>query len=117
RFSRIFFNPDTLGWMRALVQRVGSAAVDVIGPDGPERVGTIGPGLCALIGVTHSDTEAHADQLAGKLWHLRVLPDAEGVMNRALTDVAADGRPAEVLVVSQFTLYGDTRKGRRPSWI
>lgn len=103
--------------MRALVQRVASAAVDVVGPDGPTRVGEIGPGLCALVGVTHADGEAQADQLATKLWHLRVLPDEAGVMNRSLADAAAAGRPAEVLVVSQFTLYGDTRKGRRPSWI
>ncbi|HWL45516.1 MAG TPA: D-aminoacyl-tRNA deacylase [Ilumatobacter sp.] len=95
--------------MRALVQRVGSASVTVAG----EQVGAIGPGLCALVGVTHTDTEAQADQLADKLWYLRVLPDADGVMNLAL----ADSPSPEVLVVSQFTLYGDTRKGRRPSWI
>lgn len=77
------------------------------------EVGAIGAGLCALVGVTHADTEAQADQLADKLWHLRVLPDADGVMNLALADAP---RP-ELLVVSQFTLYGDTRKGRRPSWI
>lgn len=109
RFSRDVLNPDTLAWMRALVQRVASAAVDV----GGERVGAVGPGLCALIGVTHTDTETHADQLADKLWYLRVLPDEDGVMNVAL----ADTPDPQILVVSQFTLYGDTRKGRRPSWI
>ena len=108
-FSRTFRNPDTLGSVRALVQRVGSASVTVSG----EVVGAIGAGLCALVGVTHRDTEAQADQLADKLWYLRVLPDEHGVMNVALAD-----RPdPEILVVSQFTLYGDTRKGRRPSWI
>jgi len=95
--------------MRALVQRVTEAAVVVEGA----QVGAIGPGLVALVGVTHADTEATADQLAGKLWHLRILDDADGVMNRSLADAAHP----QILVVSQFTLYGDTRKGRRPSWI
>ena len=108
-FRAAFPNPDTLGSMRALVQRVGSAAVDV----GGERVGAIGAGLCALVGVTHTDTASQADQLADKLWYLRVLPDAAGVMNVALADIP----DPQILVVSQFTLYGDTRKGRRPSWI
>jgi D-tyrosyl-tRNA(Tyr) deacylase len=79
--------------------------------DGDE-VGAIGAGLCALVGVTHDDTEAQAAALAAKLWHLRVLDDDEGVMNRSAADTGA-----EVLVISQFTLYGDTRKGRRPSWL
>lgn len=98
---------------------MAEASVDVLPEHGgaPERVGRIGAGLCALVGVTHPDGPAQADQLADKLWFLRVLPDAAGVMNRSLADVAAAGRPAEILVVSQFTLYGDTRKGRRPSWI
>ena len=99
--------------MRALVQRVVSAAVDVVGPTGTERVGAIGPGLCALVGVTHTDTTSHADQLARKLWRLRVFPDHDGIMNVAL----ADTPDPQILVVSQFTLYGDTRKGRRPSWV
>jgi D-tyrosyl-tRNA(Tyr) deacylase len=70
-----------------------------------------------LVGVTHADTEAQAAKLADKLWTLRILDDADGVMNRSLADRRAAGEEAAVLVVSQFTLYGDTRKGRRPSWI
>jgi D-tyrosyl-tRNA(Tyr) deacylase len=99
--------------MRALVQRVARASVRV----GDETVGVIGPGLCALVGVTHTDSAAEAAKLADKIWNLRILDDAEGVMNRSLADRHASGEPAAVLVVSQFTLYGDTRKGRRPSWL
>jgi D-tyrosyl-tRNA(Tyr) deacylase len=80
-------------------------------------VGAIGPGLCVLVGVTHSDTEATARKLADKVFTLRVLDDEAGVMNRSLADRAAAGEEAAVLVVSQFTLYGDTSAGRRPSWI
>jgi D-aminoacyl-tRNA deacylase len=94
--------------MRALVQRVKRASVLSEG----EPVGAIGPGLCVLVGVTHTDDEALAVKLATKLWNLRILDDENGVMNRS----AADSN-AEVLVVSQFTLYGDTSAGRRPSWI
>ena len=79
---------------------------------GDEVVGAIEAGLCALVAVTHDDDEAAARKLADKTWHLRIFPDADGVMN---TPVAAVG--GEVLVVSQFTLYADTRKGRRPSWV
>ena len=77
-----------------------------------QEVGAIGAGLCVLVGVTHDDGEAEARKLAEKLWHLRVFDDDDGVMNRSVADTTA-----EVLVVSQFTLYGDTAKGRRPSWI
>jgi D-tyrosyl-tRNA(Tyr) deacylase len=77
-----------------------------------ETVGAIGPGLLVLVGVTHTDTSRESSALAAKIWNLRVLDDDAGVMNRS----AADCR-AEVLVVSQFTLYGDTSRGRRPSWI
>ncbi len=77
-----------------------------------EEVGAIGPGLCVLVGVTHADTEVEARKLAEKLWHLRVMDDEAGVMNRSVADTTR-----EVLVVSQFTLYGDTSGGRRPSWI
>lgn len=77
-----------------------------------EVVGVIGSGLCVLVGVTHDDTEAHARRLADKVWHLRVFDDEAGVMNRSVADTTR-----EVLVVSQFTLYGDTSAGRRPSWI
>jgi D-tyrosyl-tRNA(Tyr) deacylase len=94
--------------MRAVVQRVQRASVTV----GDEVVGRIGAGLCALVGVTHDDDEATAAKLADKLWHLRVLDDDDGVMNVAAADVGAP-----LLVVSQFTLYGDTAKGRRPSWL
>ena len=88
--------------MRALVQRVAWARVSV----GDERVGEIGPGLCAFVGVTHSDDEVAARKLADKVWHLRVFDDEA---------VASVG--GQVLVVSQFTLYGDTSRGRRPSWV
>jgi D-aminoacyl-tRNA deacylase len=94
--------------VRALVQRVSRASVAVDG----EEVGAIGAGLCVLVGVTHTDTEAEAEKLADKVWHLRVLADEDGVMNRSAADVGA-----ALLVVSQFTLYGDTRRGRRPSWV
>ena len=100
--------------MRALVQRVTRAAVEFRpSPSaGWEVAGSIGPGLCVLVGVTHSDTDAVADKLADKLWGLRIFDDDDGVMNRSVADVGG-----ELLVVSQFTLYGDTAKGRRPSWI
>jgi D-aminoacyl-tRNA deacylase len=91
-----------------VVQRVTEASVTVDG----EVVGAIGPGLCALVGVTHDDDEAGAAKLAEKLWHLRVLDDDAGVMNRSCADAGAP-----LLVISQFTLYGDTSKGRRPSWL
>ncbi|MCY3560357.1 MAG: D-aminoacyl-tRNA deacylase [bacterium] len=94
--------------MRVLVQRVTEARVRV----GGRVVGEIGPGLCCLVGVTHTDDRQAAVKLAAKLWHLRILADEDGHMNRS---VAESG--GEVLVVSQFTLYGDTRKGRRPSFV
>ncbi|WP_038951601.1 D-aminoacyl-tRNA deacylase [Aeromicrobium massiliense] len=88
--------------MRAVVQRVSEAAVAVDG----EEVGRIGAGLMVLVGVTHDDTPEQARRLADKLWTLRVLRD-----ERSCSDVGAP-----LLVVSQFTLYGDARKGRRPTW-
>jgi D-tyrosyl-tRNA(Tyr) deacylase len=94
--------------MRAVVQRVREARVRVDG----DVVGEIGAGLCVLVGATHSDNEDVARKLADKVWHLRVMPDEAGVMNRSVADDSG-----EVLVVSQFTLYGDTSGGRRPSWI
>ena len=93
--------------MRAVVQRVTSARVLVDGA----MVGEIGNGLCAFVGVTHGDDGDRARALAARLWHLRIFGDDAGVMNRS---VAAVG--GQVLVVSQFTLYGDTSRGRRPSW-
>ena len=94
--------------MRALVQRASGARVRVDG----RVVGEIGPGLCCLVGVTHGDDDQAAVKLASKLWHLRIFADDNGHMNRSVADTGG-----EVLVVSQFTLYGDTRKGRRPSFI
>jgi D-tyrosyl-tRNA(Tyr) deacylase len=98
--------------MRGLVQRVQRASVTVSGVGGVELVGEIGQGLCVLVGVTHDDTADHARKLADKIWHLRVMDDDAGVMNRSVADTTQ-----QVLVVSQFTLYGDTAGGRRPSWI
>jgi D-tyrosyl-tRNA(Tyr) deacylase len=92
--------------VRALVQRVTRAAVRV---DGAE-VAAIGPGLLVLLGVTHGDTAKDAERLAGKIRRLRIFADAEGRMNEPLGERA-------ILAVSQFTLYGDTRKGNRPSWV
>jgi D-tyrosyl-tRNA(Tyr) deacylase len=90
------------------VQRVRRASVSV----DDEIVGSIGPGLCVLVGVAHEDSQASAAKLADKIWHLRVLADEDGVMNVAAADAGAP-----VLVISQFTLYGDTARGRRPSWV
>src|SRR4051812_49530662 len=92
--------------MRALVQRVSRAAVRVDG----ETTGAIGPGLLVLLGITHADTDADCDRLADKVRALRVFADAEGLMNEALGE-------REVLCVSQFTLYGDARRGNRPSYV
>ena len=94
--------------MRALVQRVTDARVRIDG----DVVGEIGPGLCVLVGVTHSDDDPAARRLAEKVWHLRVFDDEDGNMGRSVADGSR-----QLLVISQFTLYGDTRKGRRPSWI
>jgi len=94
--------------MRALVQRVTRASVSVDG----EVVGAIDAGLCILVGVTHDDTPADAQKLAAKVSGLRVFDDGDGTMNRSLAETGGGA-----LVISQFTLYGDTRKGRRPSWI
>jgi len=93
--------------MRALVQRVTHASVTVDG----QVVGAIEGGLCVLVGVTHDDTPADAQKLAAKVAGLRVFDDENGVMNESLAE-----RGLAALVVSQFTLYGDTNKGRRPSW-
>ena len=93
--------------MRAVVQRARSARVDV----GDECVGSIEAGLCVLVGVTHDDTYEQAVKLARKVHGLRVFDDEDGVMNRSVDDVGG-----AVLIVSQFTLYGDASKGRRPSW-
>lgn len=99
------------------MQRVTQASVDAVIDGTSQPVGAIGPGLCVLVGVTHDDGEAEADKLADKIWHLRILDDADGVMNRSLASRHEEGGDAAVLVVSQFTLYGSTAKGRRPSWV
>ena len=93
--------------MRAVVQRVPRARVRVAG----ETVGEIAAGLCVLVGGTHADEPAAATRLADKLAGLRIFDDDAGVMNRSVQDSGGG-----VLVVSQFTLYGDTARGRRPSW-
>jgi D-tyrosyl-tRNA(Tyr) deacylase len=93
--------------VRALVQRVSRASVDVDGA----RVDEIGPGLLVLLGITHDDTAADADRLADKVRALRIFPDADGRMNEPLGD------DREVLCISQFTLYGDARKGNRPAYV
>lgn len=98
--------------MRALVQRVDQASVDSTVDGVTSRVGEIGPGLLVLVGVTHTDTEQSATKLADKIWNLRIMSDVDGVMNLSVADTTQN-----VLVVSQFTLYGDTNSGRRPSWI
>lgn len=77
-----------------------------------EVVGAIGAGLCVLVGVTHDDTAVQAKKLADKIWNLRIIDDAEGVMNRSVADTSR-----QVLIVSQFTLYADTNGGRRPSYV
>ena len=94
--------------MRAVVSRVAWARVVADG----ELTGEIGPGLLVLVGVTHGDTEDDAAWLAAKVAALRVFDDDDGKMNRSLVDLGGGA-----LVVSQFTLYGDARKGRRPSYI
>jgi D-aminoacyl-tRNA deacylase len=92
--------------MRALVQRVRRASVSVDG----RLISEIGPGLLVLLGVTHEDTDRDADWLADKVRALRIFPDVDGRMNEPLGD-------REVLCVSQFTLYGDVRRGNRPSYV
>lgn len=94
--------------MRVLVQRVSSASVQVAG----ETVGKIGTGVLALVGVAPDDDLATAERLAARLYHLRIFPDADG---RANLSAAVCGHA--ILVVSQFTLYADTARGRRPSYV
>jgi D-tyrosyl-tRNA(Tyr) deacylase len=94
--------------MRVVLQRVAKASVLIDG----RVAGAIGRGFCLLVGLTHDDTDATVDWMAEKVAGLRLFPDAEGKMNLGLDDVAGG-----VLVVSQFTLYGDAAKGRRPSFI
>jgi D-tyrosyl-tRNA(Tyr) deacylase len=94
--------------MRVVIQRVKEASVEVKG----RTVGAIGPGLLVLLGVGRDDTEKDCDYLAGKVTHLRIFSDDRGLMNKSLLETGG-----AVLVVSQFTLWGDSRKGRRPSFV
>ena len=94
--------------MRGLVQRVTHASVTVDGV----VIAAIGPGLCVLVGVTHADGPETAAALAAKMWNLRLFDGDDGRMDLPVAEVGG-----EVLIVSQFTLYGSTRKGRRPSWV
>jgi D-tyrosyl-tRNA(Tyr) deacylase len=100
--------------MRILVQRVSRASVAVAG----ETIAEIGRGLLLLVGVTHEDTEAEVRLLATKVANLRIFDDAAGNLNLSALDLLVqDPSSVEMLVVSQFTLYADTRKGRRPSFV
>jgi D-aminoacyl-tRNA deacylase len=94
--------------MRVVLQRVARASVSIDG----RAAGAIGRGFCLLVGLTHGDTDATVDWMAEKVTGLRLFPDAEGKMNLGLDEVGGG-----VLVISQFTLYGDAAKGRRPSFI
>ncbi|MBN2034064.1 MAG: D-tyrosyl-tRNA(Tyr) deacylase [Deltaproteobacteria bacterium] len=94
--------------MRAVVQRVTMARVEV----GGKTVGEVGKGLLVFVGVGHVDTEKDGEFLANKIAHLRIFPDEEGLMNRSVIETAGG-----LLVVSQFTLWADCRKGRRPSFV
>jgi D-tyrosyl-tRNA(Tyr) deacylase len=94
--------------MRVVLQRVSRASVTI----GGSVTGAIGPGFCLLVGFTHGDSDAQVDWMADKVAGLRLFSDAEGKMNLGLSEVAG-----AVLVISQFTLYGDATKGRRPSFI
>jgi len=94
--------------MRAIIQRVKRASVTVDG----EVVGSIGPGIMLLLGVSKTDTQTEATAMVEKVMNLRIFDDADGKMNLSLSDTGG-----ALLVVSQFTLYGDARKGRRPSYI
>lgn len=94
--------------VRGLLQRVSRACVSVYG----EQVASIGRGLLVLVGASEHDTPAEAEKLAHKVWNLRVFEDDAAAMNLSAADLGV-----EILVVSQFTLYGDTRKGRRPSFV
>jgi D-tyrosyl-tRNA(Tyr) deacylase len=98
--------------LKAVIQRVIEASVSV---DGVVK-GSVPRGLLVYIGVAHNDTESDADRLSEKIAHIRIFDDADGKMNLSLKDLAAVDNQVGVLAVSQFTLFADARKGRRPSW-
>jgi D-aminoacyl-tRNA deacylase len=114
RLGELASTPEREGFaVRAVVQRVHEASVTATSPGGDaELTGRIGRGLLALVGATHDDDETRAARLADKIWRLRCFEDEAGAMNRSAADLGL-----AVLVVSQFTLYGDTSRGRRPSWV
>lgn len=98
--------------MRAVIQQVTHAEVDVLtSPQTSQRVAQIRQGLMVLLGITHSDTTTDVNYIADKIAHLRLFPDTDNKMNLSVQDIQGD-----ILLVSQFTLYGDTRHGRRPSF-
>jgi D-tyrosyl-tRNA(Tyr) deacylase len=97
--------------MRALVQRVLNASVDAEVDGTTIRAGEIDKGLLVLLGITHTDTEGTAKKMAEKIWNLRIMEDENGVMNISIADSSKS-----ILLISQFTLYGDTNAGRRPTW-
>jgi len=97
--------------MKAVLQRVSSASVSVTSELGDEKVGEISQGYVILLGIAHDDTTGKADKMLEKIKKLRLFPDAEGKTNRSITDING-----EILVISQFTLYADCRKGTRPSF-
>jgi len=99
--------------LRAVLQRVSKASVDLPG-EPPQRVGEIGPGLAVLLAVEKGDTPGQAEWMARKIAELRIFEDSQGKMNRSVADLDP---PGEVLLVSQFTLAADCRKGRRPSFV
>ena len=97
--------------MRALVQRVLNASVDAEVDGTTIRAGEIEKGLLVLLGITHTDSEVTAKKMAEKIWNLRIMEDDNGVMNISIADSTKS-----ILLISQFTLYGDTNAGRRPTW-